>query len=138
VRGDLNRLPLAAGSFDVITVGYGLRYFSQLRPSLRTLRDLLRPGGVLVSLDFGLPEGAAYRRVCLGYLLAAGTAWGVLLHGRPGTYHHIVESLRAYPGQGPVAAELGEAGFVDVTRRDLLGGIAALLVGRKPAVAPRS
>lgn len=132
VRGDLNRIPFRSGSFDAITLGYGLRYCSDRKVSLRALHALLRPGGVLVSLDFGLPRNAAYRKLCFAYLLGAGMAWGVLLHGRPGTYHHIVESLRTYPGQGAVVKELTEAGFVEVTRRDLMGGIAALLTGRRP------
>jgi demethylmenaquinone methyltransferase/2-methoxy-6-polyprenyl-1,4-benzoquinol methylase len=133
VRGDLNRLPFRDGSFEVITMGYGLRYLSDTGGSLRALLALLRPGGVFVTLDFGLPASRAYRKICLAYLLVAGTAWGILLHGRAGAYHHIVESLRAYPGQDAVVAELSRAGFVEVTRRDLLGGIAALLTGRRPA-----
>ena len=133
VRGDLNRLPFRPGSFDAITMGYGLRYLTDPRESLQALHALLRPGGVFVSLDFGLPANRAYRSLCLGYLLAAGTAWGLLLHGRADTYHHIVESLQAYPGQRAIEGELWKVGFVDVTRREHLGGIAALLTGRRPA-----
>jgi demethylmenaquinone methyltransferase / 2-methoxy-6-polyprenyl-1,4-benzoquinol methylase len=132
VRGDVSRVPFRCGSFDAITLGYGLRYCSDLKAALRALHALLRPGGVLVSLDFGLPRSAAYRTLCFAYLLGAGTAWGVLLHGRASTYHHIVESLRAYPGQGAVARDFVEAGFVEVTRRGLMGGIAAPLTGRRP------
>lgn len=132
VRGDLNRLPFRAGAFDAITMGYGLRYLAEPGSSLREMHALLRPGGILVSLDFGLPDSQVYRGLCLSYLLAAGTAWGLLLHGRPETYHHIVESLRAYPGQGWITEEMRKAGFVQVTRRDFLGGIAALLAARKP------
>jgi demethylmenaquinone methyltransferase/2-methoxy-6-polyprenyl-1,4-benzoquinol methylase len=134
-RGDLNRLPLRAGSFDAITMGYGLRYIAELDPTLRELHDLLRPSGVLVSLDFGRPESAFLRAACHAYLLAAGSLWGLLLHGRPGTYLHIVESLRAYPGQGAVAEAMGRAGFVQVERRDLMGGIAALLTARRAPAA---
>lgn len=135
VRGDLTRLPFRGASFDAVTMGYGLRYCSDRRSTLCALRGLLRPGGILVCLDFGLPPDRVYRKLCLAYLLGAGTVWGLLLHGRPSTYHHIVESLRAYPGQGVVAEELAEAGFRDVVRQDRMGGIAAILAGRNPTAA---
>lgn len=134
-RGDLNRLPLRPGSFDAITMGYGLRYIADLDPALRELHDLLRPGGVFVSLDFGRPASSLFRATCHAYLLTAGALWGLVLHGRPGTYLHIVESLRAYPGQGAVAEAMGRAGFARVERRDLMGGIASLLTARRAPAA---
>ena len=87
------------GSFDAITIGYGLRYPPDLRGFLAGVSRLLRPGGRFLSLDFGLPQNRAYRSIALAYLLVFGSAWGLALHGRPGTYAHIVESLRAYPMQ---------------------------------------
>ncbi len=136
VLGDLNALPVREGSMDAITMGYGLRYLSSIRDTLSRLHRVLRPGGILVSLDFGLPSAPWFRRLAIGYLLAAGTLWGLLLHGRAGTYWHIVESLRAYPGQRAVAAWMREAGFTDVTLREELGGIAAILTARKPGPVP--
>jgi ubiquinone/menaquinone biosynthesis C-methylase UbiE len=82
-------------------------------------------------LDFGLPESGWYRRLCLGYLMAAGTMWGALLHGRPGTYWHIVESLRAYPGQRALLRMLDEAGFARSVVADRLGGIAVIAMGER-------
>jgi demethylmenaquinone methyltransferase/2-methoxy-6-polyprenyl-1,4-benzoquinol methylase len=132
LRGDLSRLPFADRSFDVITVGYGLRYPPDLSAFLRDVLRLLRPNGRFLSLDFGLPASPAYRSMALGYLLAAGSFWGLVLHGRPGTYTHIVESLKAYPGQGALVALMNEAGFADTSYQEHLGGIAVLIQGRKP------
>jgi demethylmenaquinone methyltransferase/2-methoxy-6-polyprenyl-1,4-benzoquinol methylase len=122
LRGDLSRLPFADRSFDAVTIGYGLR----------DVFRLLRPSGRFLSLDFGLPGSASYRSLALGYLLVAGAFWGFALHGRPGTYTHIVESLRAYPGQRVLAALMNEAGFADVSFEEHLGGIAATIRARKP------
>lgn len=129
VVGDLNSLPVAEGAFDAVLLGYGLRYPIDLPATLAAIRRSLRSGGVFLSLDFGLPESGWYRRVCLAYLLAAGTVWGALLHGRPDTYWHIVESLRAYRGQRALLAMLEEAGFTRVLVADRLGGIAAIAMG---------
>ena len=137
VAGDLNSLPFADGSADAVTMGYGLRYLTSIPGSLAHILRILRDGGVFVSLDFGVPSRRWYRRLAFAYLLVFGTLWGVLLHGRPGTYWHIVESLRAYPGQLRVADWMREAGFCDVRVQEQLGGIAAILVGRKPVARDR-
>lgn len=132
VRGDLSLLPFADQSFDAITMGYGLRYPPDLPAFLAGVFRLLRGGGLFLSLDFGLPSSPARRSLALGYLLTAGAFWGIALHGRPGTYTHIVESLRAYPGQRAVAVLLNEAGFADITIKEHMGGIAAQVRARKP------
>ena len=129
VAGDLNALPVAENVFDAVLVGYGLRYPLDLRRALAEIRRTLKPGGVFLSLDFGIPRNGIARRVMFGYLLAMGTLWGFLLHGRPGTYWHIVESLRAYPGQAALARLMEEVGFERVTVEERLFGSAAIVTG---------
>ena len=129
VEGDLDFLPFREGSFDIVTMAYGLRYLTEIRASLEEVYRLLRPGGVFVCLDFGLPGSVWYRKLCFAYLLALGTAWGLLLHGRPGTYWHIVESLRAYPGQHAVGRLMKDVGFADIVVEEQWGGISAIIRG---------
>lgn len=125
-QGDLNALPVGTGEFDAVVVGYGLRYLNDIHVALAVIHDVLRPGGVFISLDFGLPRRGWYRRLCYTYLFTLGTLWGLLLHGKVDTYWHIVESLRAYPGQGVLAKALVEAGFVRVLVAERMGGISVL------------
>lgn len=129
VAGDLNTLPVADDAFDAVLIGYGLRYPLDLRRTLAEIRRSLKPGGVFVSLDFGIPRNGFARRAMFGYLLTMGTLWGLLLHGRPGTYWHIVESLRAYPGQAALAGLLEEVGFERVVVEERLLGSAAIVTG---------
>ena len=131
VVGDLNSLPVAENAFDAVLMGYGLRYPIDLPATLAAIRRALRPGGIFLSLDFGLPDNGFYRRLCLAYLMYAGTVWGALLHGRPSTYWHIVESLRAYPGQRALLGMLEEAGFARAVVADRLGGIAVIAMGER-------
>ena len=136
VRGDLNRLPFAPASFDAVLFGYGWRYFDDLEGAARSLHSLLKPGGTLVTLDFGVPRAGWYRRICFGYLLVFGTLWGLVLHGRLDTYWHIVESLRAWPGQEALARALERAGFRDTAIVERLGGISVLARAERAAEAP--
>lgn len=129
VAGDLNDVPVADGAFDAVLIGYGLRYPQDLKRVLAEILRSLRPGGILVSLDFGIPANGILRRVMYGYLLLMGTLWGAVLHGRPGTYWHIVESLRAYPGQAAVAGLMREVGFQRVTVDERMFGSSAIISG---------
>jgi demethylmenaquinone methyltransferase / 2-methoxy-6-polyprenyl-1,4-benzoquinol methylase len=126
VEGDLNTLPFAPAAFDVVLIGYGLRYLDDLNESMRAAYRVLRPGGVLLSLDFGLPPRRWYRAFCLSYLFVFGTLWGLLLHRKADTYWHIVESLQAYPGQDALGRAMLEAGFTRVAIAEQLGGISVL------------
>ena len=92
---------------------------------------MLKPGGVFVCLDLGLPRDRWYRRLCLGYLAAIGTVLGLLLHRRADTYWHIVESLRAYAGQDAVARLMKEVGFADISVEEKLGGVSAVIRGAR-------
>lgn len=133
VRGDLNRLPFAPASFHAVLFGYGWRYFDDLDAAARSLHALLKPGGTLVTLDFGVPRAGWYRRVCFAYLLVFGTLWGLVLHGRLDTYWHIVESLRAWPGQESLVRALERAGFRETTIVERLGGISVLARAERAA-----
>ncbi len=130
---DLNRMPLDGPQFDVVTVAYGLRYATDLPRFLKSCAAALRPGGVFWSFDLGRPASRLLAAVWTAYLFAAGTLLGVFLHGRPATYWHLVETLRAYPGQRRVAEWLAEAGLVDVRCREILGGMLAVHTARKAA-----
>jgi len=134
VVGDLNAVPVTRETFDAVLVGYGLRYPIDLRAVLAGIHRSLKPGGVLVALDFGIPPNPVLRRVLFGYLLVTGTLWGLFLHGRPGTYWHIVESLRAYPGQQGLASLMREVGFERVEVEERLFGSAAVVHGARPPV----
>jgi len=132
VRGDLNALPMGECAFDAVTIGYGLRYPADLHLFARDVFRLLKPGGVFLSLDFGLPRHRAFRSLAMGYLLVFGAVWGLLLHGRPATYAHIVESLRAYPGQEALARILEESGFREALVSDHWGGITVTVRAVRP------
>jgi demethylmenaquinone methyltransferase/2-methoxy-6-polyprenyl-1,4-benzoquinol methylase len=134
-RGDLNAIPVADATFDVILLGYGLRYIGDLREAMAATHRALRPGGVFISLDFGLPPSSWYRHLSLAYLFVFGTLWGLLLHGKLDTYWHIVESLQAYPGQAALGRALEEAGFARIVIAEQLGGISVLARAEKAAGA---
>jgi demethylmenaquinone methyltransferase / 2-methoxy-6-polyprenyl-1,4-benzoquinol methylase len=132
VRGGFVPLPFPGGSFEVVTMGYGLRYADSPRSVLREIRRVLKPGGTFVCMDFGVPRNRLYRWLCRGYLLLFGTLYGLLLHGRADAYWHIAESLVSHPGQHALARYMVEAGLTHVALREDLGGISVIASGVRP------
>lgn len=126
VEADLNALPFAPESFDVIVMGYGLRYLDDLPRAMAAVHRVLRPGGMFLTLDFGVPRNAWMRAFCFSYLFVVGTLWGLVLHGRADTYWHIVESLEAYPGQDALVSALERAGFGQLLVAERIGGLSVV------------
>jgi demethylmenaquinone methyltransferase / 2-methoxy-6-polyprenyl-1,4-benzoquinol methylase len=131
VTGDMMSLPFQDRAFDLVTTGYGIRNVPDIGPAIAEIRRVLRPGGVLLSLDFDRPANPVVRAVYLGYLTVVGSALGWVLHRDPDTYRYIPESIRRYPGAAGVAAMLSRAGFADSRVVPLLGGLMAINTARR-------
>jgi demethylmenaquinone methyltransferase/2-methoxy-6-polyprenyl-1,4-benzoquinol methylase len=129
--GDMEQLPIARHSFDVVTTGYGLRNVSALDRALAEIYRALAPGGAVCSLDFERPDAPWLRAIYLSYLTVVGSVVGWALHGDPDTYRYIPASIRRYPGAKAVAGLMRAAGFSDVRHVPLLFGLMAIHVGRK-------
>ena len=131
--GDMMALPFGNSTFDVVTTGYGIRNVPSIDPAIREIRRVLRPGGLLLSLDFDRPPSRLVRGVYLGYLTVVGSALGWILHRNPDTYRYIAASIARYPGAGGLAAMLRRAGFDDCRVVPVLGGLMAINTARSSA-----
>jgi len=124
--GDMVALPFGDATFDVVTTGYGIRNVPVIAGALAEIARVLRPGGVLLSLDFDRPSNPLVRAVYLGYLTLVGSTLGLALHGDPDTYRYIPESIRRYPGAEGGSAIARANGFAACERIRVLGGLMAL------------
>lgn len=131
VQGDMSSLPFPGAAFDLVTTGYGLRNVPDLPCALREIYRVLRPGGVLISLDFNRPANPIVRAIYLGYLWLAGGALGSVLHGDPDTYRYIPASIQRYPGAAGVANLMKEEGFRRAEWTRVLGGLMAIHVAHR-------
>jgi ubiquinone/menaquinone biosynthesis methyltransferase len=129
--GDMTSLPLRAGTFDVVTTGYGLRNVPYPHEAVREIHRVLVIGGRMLSLDFNRPSNTVVRSAYLAYLTIVGSALGLVLHRDPDTYRYIPESIRNYPGATGIARMLEAEGFGDVRIVPLLFGLMTIHVARK-------
>jgi demethylmenaquinone methyltransferase/2-methoxy-6-polyprenyl-1,4-benzoquinol methylase len=124
--GDGTRLPFADGTFDAVTISFGLRNIVDPDQGLRELRRVTRPGGRLVVCEFSHPTNAAFRTVYIEYLMKALPAVARAVSSSPDAYVYLAESIRAWPDQEGLAARISAAGWGEVQWRNLSGGIVAL------------
>lgn len=121
---DATLLPFRDASFDCVFIGYGLRNFPDLKKAVREIERVTKPGGMMVSLDFFLPNNRVFRELYLGYLYAQGAAWGLMLHGRPRIYTYIPDSIRSFTTMRDFSSLLQQMGYSSVdTQGFILGGI---------------
>lgn len=126
VAGDALRLPFADDSFDAVTISFGLRNTADAHQALAELRRVTRSQGRLVVCEFSHPTWAPFRTVYDNYLMRLLPAVATKVSSDPAAYVYLAESIRAWPDQGALAAQLQAAGWQDVRWRDLTGGIVAL------------
>ncbi len=131
IRGDALRLPFADNSFDVVSVGYGLRNLADIEAGLREVLRVLRPGGKMLSLDFGKPESPTLQRLYFGYLRMALPVLGRLFCGDPDTHGYILASLASYPAQRGIRSLMEVAGFTECGFEEYVGGTMAINFGSK-------
>ena len=132
VAGDALRLPFADGSFDAVTISFGLRNTADVDAALREMLRVTRPGGRLVVCEFSHPTWRPFRTVYVEYLMRALPAMARRVSSDPAAYVYLAESIRAWPAQAALAERLQRAGWAEVAWRDLSGGIVALHRGRRP------
>jgi len=128
--GDGTRLPFADGTFDAVTISFGLRNIVDPLAGLRELRRVTRPGGRIVVCEFSHPTWKPFRTAYIEYLMKALPAVSRAVSSSPDAYVYLAESIRAWPDQAGLARLVEQAGWSEVGWTDLSGGIVALHHGR--------
>jgi demethylmenaquinone methyltransferase/2-methoxy-6-polyprenyl-1,4-benzoquinol methylase len=133
VQADALALPFPGGTFDALTISYGLRNIADLPAALAETRRVLAPGGRAVVLDFGKPDGPIAGALYRGFLRTMMPAVGWLFHGDPETYLYIPASLERFPAQRGVETLMRAAGFSKVRYENRLLGTMGINVGEAAA-----
>lgn len=131
VRADAQRVPFLEASFDVVTIGYGLRNLASWEAGLDEMCRVAKPGARLIVLDFGKPDNTMWRAVYFSYLRLFVPALGLIFCGSASAYAYILESLKQYPAQHGVAEKMRRSGLVNVRIINLLGGAMSINYGEK-------
>lgn len=130
-RAPAEALPFADQTFDCACISFGLRNFTDKDLALRELWRVLKPGGTLIVLEFSKPENPLLNAAYSAFqALWPGAGQAVAGDGAP--YQYLVESIRVHPDQRALKQMFEDAGFVDTSYHNLVGGVAAIHRGSRP------
>jgi demethylmenaquinone methyltransferase/2-methoxy-6-polyprenyl-1,4-benzoquinol methylase len=131
VQADATRLPLPDASADAATIAFGIRNVQQPEAACRELARVLRPGGRVAILEFGLPRARWFRSLYLWYAERVMPRVGALVSRHGSAYAYLPESVGRFPPPETFGSTLQSAGFPHVTIVPLTLGIVYLYVARK-------
>lgn len=132
IEGDALRLPFQSGSFDAVTIAFGLRNLSSVENGLAELWRVLKPGGWVAVLEFSRPSNAVVRAFYGLYFRKVLPVLGGAISGSLNAYAYLPASVQKFPDQEQLALLMKQAGFDQVQYQNLTVGVAALHMGRRP------
>lgn len=131
VRGDAMSLPVTDASVDCVTIAFGIRNVQGTAVALRELHRVLKPGGRVAILEFGLPQAPGLRQLYQWYFLGVLPKIGRMVSKHGGAYSYLPQSVGAFPWGDEFARLLTEAGFSAAQARPLTLGVVYLYTARK-------
>lgn len=126
VLADAEKLPFAPGTFDCVTIGFGLRNVTDKPAALAAMKKVLKPGGQLLVLEFSKPTSTLLSKIYDGYSFGILPRLGKLVARDEDSYRYLAESIRMHPDQETLLGMMRAAGLEDCRYHNLLGGIVAV------------
>lgn len=126
VQADAERLPFADGTFDAVTIGFGLRNVTDKMAALASMRRTLKPGGQLLVLEFSQPALPGLKSLYDAYSFRVLPLLGRYVAGDEASYRYLAESIRMHPDQETLLGMMRAAGLEGCRYHNLSGGIVAV------------
>jgi demethylmenaquinone methyltransferase/2-methoxy-6-polyprenyl-1,4-benzoquinol methylase len=122
-------LPFENNTFDLITVGFGLRNFTNKEKGLEEMRRCLKKNGKLLVLEFSKPQNPVFSKIYDWYSFNILPKLGSVLANDSESYQYLAESIRMHPDQDLLKEMVLSAGFKECKFYNLLNGIVAIHIG---------
>jgi demethylmenaquinone methyltransferase/2-methoxy-6-polyprenyl-1,4-benzoquinol methylase len=123
---DAHALPFPDNYFDAITVGYGVRNFADRLTALKEMHRVLRPGGLALVLETGLPINPFWKALFWLYFRLYVPFLGLLVAKAKDAYTYLPESTRHFPHREKFLYLCQEAGFSHGHYKTFMGGVSIL------------
>jgi demethylmenaquinone methyltransferase / 2-methoxy-6-polyprenyl-1,4-benzoquinol methylase len=131
LQGDGLELAYPDNSFDLLTIAYGIRNFSDRQRGLEEFYRVLKPGGSVVVLEFPPPPQNLFGRLFRFYFLGISPYIAGLFSGRRDAYIYLGKSVLNFPSPTEFATMMQRAGFVRIRYKLQTFGVSALHLGEK-------
>lgn len=131
-QGDSGAITFAEGTYDVAMSAFGVRNFEDTVAGLSEMRRVLRPGGMVMILEFSKPSWFPVKQI-YGFYFRKILPWiGRRISGDPDAYTYLPETVRSFPDNEAFLDLLTEAGFGNVGQKRMTGGIVSIYYGFRP------
>jgi len=129
IEGDALDLPYEDGTFDVVTVAFGLRNLPDYAAGVAEMTRVLKPGGRLLVLEFFPPRGGLFLRAYKLYLGSVVPIAGRVISGSKEAYRYLASSIEHFITHDEMRSMMQAQGLDPVETRRLTGGIATIYRG---------
>jgi demethylmenaquinone methyltransferase/2-methoxy-6-polyprenyl-1,4-benzoquinol methylase len=130
-NGDSENLPFQDNNFDAVTVGFGVRNFENLEKGLAEIFRVMKPGALLVILEFSRPTSFPFKQVYNLYFKSILPKIGRWVSRDKAAYTYLPESVEAFPDGNDFMKILNETGFKNTTCKSLTFGISSIYTAQK-------
>ncbi len=128
---DCEALSFTEGSFEAVTVGFGIRNFLHPDKGLSEMYRVLKPGGEAIILEFSRPKSKLLCKLFDMYFCYVLPLIGKLFSKHSSAYTYLPDSVKEFPYGEGFAQLMREAGFTAVEYHPLTFGIATVYKGVK-------
>ena len=132
LKGDSEKIVFNNDSFDVAMVAFGVRNFADPLSGLKEMQRVIKPGGMIMVLEFSRPSHFPFRQIYSFYFINILPFFGRFFSKDINAYRYLPESVMRFPDNEEFLGLLAMAGFIDSKQKKLSGGIASIYSGIKP------
>ena len=129
--GNAAALPFEDGTFDAVTVAFGVRNFEDLDKGLSEISRVLKPGGQAVILEFSMPERFPVKQLYRFYFKRVLPRIGKMISKDPGAYTYLPDSVEKFPKPDVFSKSLASFGLTKCQIKRLTMGVATLYISQK-------
>jgi demethylmenaquinone methyltransferase/2-methoxy-6-polyprenyl-1,4-benzoquinol methylase len=131
LKGDGVHIPCADSVFDLTTISFGIRNFSDPVISLQNIHRVLKPNGRLMIMEFSIPSNFIIRKLYFFYFRNILPFIGNLFSNHKDAYTYLNQTVENFPYGNDFLVLMKNAGFTNLQFTPLTFGIATLYIGDK-------
>lgn len=131
LHGDSENIPFKENKFDAVTVAFGVRNFENLKRGLSEILRVLKPGGMVVVLEFSKPTSFPFKQIYNFYFRFILPRIGSIVSHDKAAYTYLPKSVEAFPDGEDFLRILHDVGFKNTQCSSLTFGISSIYIGTK-------